>query len=83
METLEMCELVSELCILDQTGDTRLQWSRSNQAEVDFARKRFDELKKLGHMLYKVDSKGKQGEVLQAFDPKAERIIAVPRMIGG
>lgn len=76
-------EEASELCILDATGDTRLQWSKGNNDEVAFAKKRFAELKADGYLLYKVDKKGKQGEVISAFDPAAERIIAVPRMIGG
>lgn len=84
METMEMLlEQPSELCILDATGDTRLQWSKTNKDEVAFAEKRFKELKSQGYLLYKVDRKGKQGEVLPDFDPAAERIIATPRMIGG
>ncbi len=74
---------MSELMVLDRTGDTRLQWSRKNVDEVAAARKRFDEYKAKGYLAYKVNKAGDQGEVLQAFDPDAERVILAPQSIGG
>jgi hypothetical protein len=72
-----------ELNILDDTGDTRMQWDRNNPAEVSKAEARFNELKAKGYLAYSVSKKGDQGEVLNAFDPTAERIILHARMIGG
>lgn len=74
---------MSELMIVDQTGDTRLQWNKKNAEEIAAAKLRFDELKTKGYLAYKVDKSGGQGEVLHEFDANAERIILNPRMIGG
>jgi hypothetical protein len=68
---------------LDDTGDTRLQWNLKNPEEVEAARTRFNELKKQGYTAYTVDKSGDSGEVIHTFDPKAERIIFRPHMIGG
>lgn len=74
---------MSELAILDCTGDTRIQWDRKNADEVKAARERFDAFKKKGYLTYKVTKTGTQGEVLHSFDPDAERIIMSPAPIGG
>jgi hypothetical protein len=73
----------STLNVLDDTGDTRMQWDRSNPAEVAKAEARFNDLKAKGFLAYKVNKKGDMGEVLSAFDPSAERIILHSQMIGG
>ena len=75
---------MSELLVLDQTGDTKLIWDRNNRDEVDAARELFGKLKKKGHLAYTVrGEKGDKGDVIQEFDPTAERIIMSPRLIGG
>jgi len=51
--------------------------------EVDNARDTFTKLKKKGYLAYSVNANGKKGEVLDEFDPKAEKIIMAPRMVGG
>lgn len=71
------------LCAMDDTGDTRVQWDKSDPAQVAKARARFEELKKKGYMAYSVTSKGDQGSVLADFDQNAERIIMHAQMIGG
>lgn len=69
---------------LDNTGDTRLMWSRDNQPEVDAARDLFKTLKKKQYTAYRAEGKeGSRGEVIHEFDPEAERIIMVPRQVGG
>lgn len=84
VENKELCTLpVSELMILDGTGDTRLQWNERNRDEVAAARKRFDELKTKGYAAFKVNRSGSQGEQIDAFDPAAERLIMMPPMVGG
>lgn len=79
METIEL----STLCVLDETGDTRMQWDRTNHVEVAKAEARFKELRAKGYLAYKVNKKGDRGEVIDAFDPSAERIILHAQMIGG
>lgn len=74
----------STLHVLDSTGDTKLMWDRNNEDEVDAARKMFDDLKRKQYIAYKAEGKeGKKGEVINRFDPEAERIILAPRMVGG
>lgn len=69
--------------IMDDTGDSRIQWDPKNPAEVAKAEARFRELKAKGFLAYKVGKDGKQGEVIAAFDPTAERIILHSQMVGG
>jgi len=76
-------EATGTLCILDESGDSRIQWDRNDPAQVAAARARFDELKAKRYLAYKVDASGGQGEVLHAFDPDAERIILHSQMVGG
>jgi hypothetical protein len=71
------------LCILDESGDSRIQWDRNNPEQVAAAQSRFNELRAKRYLAYKVDAKGGQGEVIDKFDPSAERIILHAPMIGG
>lgn len=73
----------SELCVLDHTGDSRIQWDRRNSDEIAVARSRFNELRAKGYLAYRVNRSGNQGEVLDTFDPTAERIILHAPMVGG
>jgi hypothetical protein len=75
---------MSELLVLDHSGDTKIMWDRDNADEVKTAREHFDSLKKKGHYAYKVTgSEGTRGEIIQTFDPNLERIVMAPRPIGG
>lgn len=69
--------------ILDESGDARFQWDPNDPAQVAKAEAKFEELKSKRYLLYKVNKKGDKGEVLHAFDPTAERIIAHTVMVGG
>jgi hypothetical protein len=65
-------------------GDLRVMWDHTIQAEVDAARKQFDEMRAEGFSAYRAEGKrGDRGEVLRAFDPKAERIIFFKPNVGG
>jgi hypothetical protein len=83
MEAAVLDPETSVLCVLDHTGDTRMQWNRKNLSEVNAARARFAELKGKGYMAYRVNRADTQGEVLDEFDPTAERIILHAAMVGG
>ena len=74
---------MSEMRVIDVTGDSKIIWSRDNQDEVDAARETFNRLKKKGHTAYSVDKSGEKGKVITEFDPDAEKIILAPRMVGG
>lgn len=72
-----------ELRILDHTGDTKIIWDRTKEAEKEHARDTFDRFKAKGYAAYKVNNKGDKGEVLKTFDPDAEKMILAPPTVGG
>jgi len=71
------------MCCLDHTGDTRLVWDYKDDDSVEVAKEMFNKLKKKGHIAYAVKKDGTAGEVITEFDPKAEKIIMSPPMVGG
>ena len=71
------------MAIMDLTGDTKVIWDMSKKAEVKHAEKTFDKMKKKGYLAYSVRKNGDKGEVMHTFDPKAEKIIMAPRVVGG
>jgi hypothetical protein len=74
---------MSELHVMDETGDTKLIWDKSNRDEVKNAEETFDRLKKKGFIAYSVDKEGGKGKVISAFDADAQKIIMSPAMAGG
>ena len=74
---------MGELCIMDQSGDTRTIWDTENDTEVEVAREQFNMLKRKGYMIYRVNKKGDKGEQMLNFDPEAGKMIAVPKVVGG
>ena len=74
---------MSEMRVIDNTGDSKIIWDKDNPDEIEAARETFKKLTKKGYMAYSVKSKGEKGELLTEFDPKAEKIILAPRMVGG
>lgn len=74
---------MSELTIIDRSGDTKLIWSKDNEDEVENAERTFNDLKKKGFAAYAVKKGGKKGKVINGFDPDAEKIIMAPLLRGG
>ena len=74
---------MGELAVLDQTGDTKLMWDKSNQVEVDAAKDLFKKLKKKNYIAYTVKDDGTKGRVISEFDVNLERIIMAPHIVGG
>jgi len=72
-----------EMAVMDSTGDTKLIWEEENRDEVEAAREMFDSLKRKGYLAYAVNKKGDKGDVLDRFDPSAEKIIMSPQLKGG
>ena len=74
----------SVMAIMDKSGDTKHIWNSDKPEEVNAARDLFDSLKDKGYTAYHVTGKdGTKGEIMQTFDPKAERVIMAPRVVGG
>jgi len=72
-----------QLRVMDGTGDTKLIWEEDNEVEVDAARELFNKLRGKGYNAYAVKENGKKGELINKFEPAAEKIILAPPMSGG
>jgi hypothetical protein len=70
---------MSELRVMDETGDSRTPWTPEDSAE---ARELFNSLKQRGYLLFEVPEDG-DGRVIRDFDPEAKTVVAVPRIVGG
>lgn len=76
-------ERTHTLSVMDNTGDTKTIWDPRKPAEVEAARATFDVLKKKGYMIYRVGADGEKNTVMHSFEPAAEKMIAVPAIVGG
>jgi hypothetical protein len=71
------------MAIMNSTGDTKIVWDMSKKKEVKHAEDTFNKLKKEGYLAYSVKKNGDMGKVLHTFDPKIEKMILSPRIVGG
>ncbi len=69
--------------VMDKTGDTKTIWDPRNPDEVEAAEDQFKKLKGKGYLIYRVEGDGSKGTAMTKFDPKAEKMIAVPPVTGG
>lgn len=72
-----------QLCVMDQTGDTKLIWDSNNNDEVEAAKATFDRLRAKGYIAFSVKGNGDKGEVITEFDRNSEKIILAPALRGG
>lgn len=72
-----------ELSELNHTGDTKTLWNPDNETEVEIAKHAFNEFRRKGFSLFRVDTEGGKGKLMTEFDPEAAKMIAVPRIVGG
>jgi len=75
--------VLHEFAVMDRTGDTKTIWDPRNEDEVEIAQTAFDKFKKKGYLIYRVSKDGGKGEQMSKFDIKAEKMIAVPPIVGG
>ena len=68
---------------LNHEGDHRQTWDPENEAEVEAARKLFDDLKSKGFLAYSVKPGGEPDKLLHHFEPDKGKIIMKPPMAGG
>jgi len=68
--------------ILDQSGDTALEWDLRKKESVQAVKQAFDQIIKEGYMAVRIDSPT-EGEVIRKFDPTAKEIIVTAPMVGG
>ena len=69
--------------VLDRKGDTKVIWDPKNEDEVEAAEAQFDTLIDRGFLAFSVKKDGKKGKQIDEFDPKAGKIIMVPKIAGG
>lgn len=75
---------VSELRIMDKSGDTRVTWTVGNEIEESIARSSFDAFHEKGYLAYRLDTAARgRGTQMREFDPSAGTIIMAPPLAGG
>jgi hypothetical protein len=78
------------LRIISKRGDERLLWNQQDalggdaeaQAAIAEAERIFARERARGATAFRIEA-GKPAERLKQFDPQAEQIIMVPRVVGG
>ena len=64
-------------------GDQTIGWDENNPAEIEQAQATFDSLTSKGYAAYRMTKDGKKGEQIKKFDPKAQRLMLAPPLVGG
>jgi len=74
-----------EIKVMGKSGDTPLQWDRSDRISTDIARGAFETFIQKGYRMYRMlpGSQRRTGEPVTSFDETAEKYLAVPPMQGG
>ena len=74
---------MGELRCLSKLGDTKVVWDPDNEDEVESAEREFDILIERGFFAYSVNKRGEKGRLIKKFNPKAGKIIMIPKLVGG
>lgn len=69
------------LRILDQHGDTHLEFDPEEKTTLHDVEERFEDLMRRGFVAFDVSTD--PGKVIKTFDPNATEIIVSPRFAGG
>lgn len=69
---------MGKLTIMDHTGDTLMTWDENNAADAERV---YNELVEQGHIPVKTGDN--QAVKLHTFDPTAEEIVMIPKIVGG
>lgn len=70
--------------LMDRSGDTKQIWDPTKPVEVEAAQAMFDRLvTREGYSAFQVEEDGEKGGRITEFDPKAGKMILVPKMVGG
>ena len=73
---------MGELRRLDEKGDTKFTWDATKPEEVEAAQAVFATYQGQGYRAARMQG-NKTGEFIEAFDPKAETLLMIPRMRKG
>ena len=72
---------MSELIVMDRSGDSRTPFTQGDATQVAVAEKEFYKFLKLGYVA--VEGEGDAKFVTRKFNPGASKIIMHPQYIGG
>lgn len=72
---------VHVLRILDETGDTQLNYDPDDKAAVRHVEERFEELMRRNFVAFDVSTQ--PGRLMRTFDPQAKEIIISHQFAGG
>lgn len=75
---------MGKLTILDRTGDSEVSWNPGDAQSAKEAAIRFKEMTDdKGYLAFRADKEGNGTAPIKEFDPEAEEILMLPRMVGG
>ena len=70
--------------VLNEEGDSRIEWNPENDAETGAAKEMFDKTIEIkGMKAYELGKDGEKGKEIKKFNPNVAKIIMVPRIAGG
>jgi len=69
--------------IMDRSGDTRHEFDLADAASVALAEERFRQMTGKGFRAVALAPDGAGGSLLNKFDPKVDRTLFIPHLIGG
>lgn len=72
-----------EMIVLTSEGDTKYKWDTSIEDEQNQAEIIFNEYKEQGFSIFRLSDGGERGEVLSSFDPDAQTLLFIPKLVGG
>jgi len=74
---------MGELAILNYDGATTVTWDPGSVEEVEAARAQFNTLMDRGFSALKLNAGAGEGNKIDRFDAKAEKILMFPILTGG
>jgi hypothetical protein len=70
--------------VMGKEGDTKHTWDKTKPAEVEIARKMFNDFRDKKYVAYKMNPKDdSKGEQVKEFDPEAGAYLFAPALAGG
>lgn len=79
----ELLKTVGLETVTVKKGDTKIIWDPDNKDEVKNAKRTFENLLKKGFTAFSVKRDGSRDTLVTDFDEDLEKLILVPRLVGG